>query len=167
MHRSPELRAVLAFRLRSRTPEGWSRFYALWMAFNAIYGGEPDDRERARVMNAVRLHTPTREAKNLLRRHAASITMLIATPPGDLRRESWDPKFSAASKRCVRRYLDRNSSAQGRLSAVAGILYQVRCNLVHGSKDPDNKRDKMLVRESVKVLEDLLPSLESALTAPR
>jgi hypothetical protein len=77
-----------------------------------------------------------------------------------MRRESWDPRFRAATQRCVRRYASRSETPERRLAAVAGILYQVRCNLFHGSKDPDNSRDRMLVRASLGILEDLVPTVE-------
>jgi hypothetical protein len=48
MNASPALRAQLSRRLRQRTPPEWREFTTLWMALNALYGGEPDERERAR-----------------------------------------------------------------------------------------------------------------------
>jgi hypothetical protein len=46
---------------------------------------------------------------------------------------------------------------------VGGVIYQVRCNLIHGDKDPDDARDRMLVSESVAVLRSLMPALEGQL----
>ena len=151
---------MLSFRLRHRTPERWDEFSRLWMAFNAIYGGEPDARERARVMAVVRRFVSSRDAQHLLDSRRNAIAELIAVPPGDMRREAWDPRFRAASRKYARRYRDRKSGALARLAAVAGITYQVRCNLLHGSKDPDSARDRMLVRASVDILRDLVPVLE-------
>jgi hypothetical protein len=74
-----------------------------------------------------------------------------------------DTNFRAASIRCAALYRNRQGPAKGRLAGVAGVLYQVRCNLIHGSKDPENPRDRMLVEESLAVLEVLVPALESAL----
>ena len=51
---SPALRAELSYRIRTRAPAEWSEFSALWMAFNSLYGGEPDQRERSRVMACIR-----------------------------------------------------------------------------------------------------------------
>lgn len=36
------LRAELAYRIRTAAPADWNEFSNLWMAFNAIYGGEPE-----------------------------------------------------------------------------------------------------------------------------
>ena len=127
MTASPHLRAQLAQRLRKRMPPGWQEFSKLWTAFNALYGGETGERERARVMSVVRRYVSARGAGNVLDRNKAAIAELIA--------------------------------------AVAGILYQVRCNLVHGSKDPDDSRDRMLLRASLQILMDLVPAVERGMMA--
>jgi hypothetical protein len=162
---SLRLRAVLSQRLRHRTPARWKECANLWTAFNAMYGGEPDARERARVMNAVRQYVSAKDARNILARNKAAIAELVALPPSDMRRERWDPRFRAATQRCVNRYNSPTQSPADRLAAVSGILYQVRCNLVHGSKDPDNTRDRMLVRASLQILEDLVPAVEAGMIA--
>lgn len=163
MKQSEQLRANLSMRLRQRTPPRWAEFSRLWMAFNALYGGDPGASERRRVMGIVRRLTRGKDASHLLSSHRGAIARLISSPPADFRLESWDPRFRAASKRCVRRYQNRKLSAPERLGAVAGITYQVRCNLLHGSKDPDVSRDRMLVQASVEILRDLVPLLENAI----
>jgi len=60
-------------------------------------------------------------------------------------------------------YRSEAETAVGRLAGVVGVLYQIRCNLLHGSKDPSNDRDRILVKESLVVLSALLPELEAAL----
>ena len=134
------------------------------MAFNALYGGEPDERERARVMGIVRRKVSAGNARHLLTAHADAISRLVDIPPGDMRRETWDPRFRAASERCVRKLKDGRSPYPNRLAALAGVLYQVCCNVVHGSKHPDDRRDRMLVRDSLAVLSDLVPLVEVGLT---
>lgn len=144
-------------------PQRWQAFSNLWIAFNALYGGEPDERERSRVIRTVRRFVSTKDARNILSRHKVAIAQIVSVPPGDMRREMCDPRFRAASKRCVDRYQSRTEPVEGKLAAVGGLLYQVRCNLLHGSKDPDNNRDRMLVAASLQILEDLVPVMESAM----
>jgi hypothetical protein len=60
-------------------------------------------------------------------------------------------------------YRNPKESAVGRLAAATGVLYQIRCNLIHGGKDPDSQRDRMLVRESLAVLRVLVPAIEEEL----
>ncbi len=145
-------------------PPEWREFVTLWVAYNALYGGELDQRERARAMNTVRRYISATDAKHLLKRHAASIARIIGVPPGDMRLDSWDPRFRAASERCAQLVRGRHEAPRGRLAGVAGMLYQVRCDVVHGAKDPDERRDRMLVRESLSILRDLVPTLERAMS---
>jgi hypothetical protein len=135
------------------------------MAFNSIYGGEPDHKERSRVMSAIRSYTTPNTARRVLRRCRASVDRILAIPPGNMLLDTVDPRFRAASRRCAAMYRNPNETPQGRLAAVGGVLYQVRCNLIHGSKDPFVWRHRMLVRESLSILEALLPELEAGLDA--
>jgi len=127
------LRAQLAFRIRTSAPIDWGEFTRLWIAFNAMYGGEADRSERARAMACVRRNIDESAARRTLRLLKDPIERILAIPPGDMLLNRWDPSFRAASRRCVARYRERTETAVGRLAAVAGVLYQVRCNLVHGS----------------------------------
>jgi hypothetical protein len=130
------------------------------MAFNAIYGGEPDGRERSGVMACIRRQFSERAALRVLRSVTRSTDRILAVPPGNLLLNTYDPKFRAASQRCAAICRNRTESAVSRLAAVGGVLYQIRCNLIHGGKDPDVERDRMLVRESVAMLNVLVPAIE-------
>lgn len=77
--------------------------------------------------------------------------------------DATDPSFRAASHRYAAIYQNRSETAVNRLAAVGAVLYQIRCNLIHGGKSPDDQRDTMLVRESVAVLEIVVPAIENAL----
>jgi hypothetical protein len=158
MAQSSATRSLYSLRLRTRFPPEWARFLQLWAAFNAIYGGEQDSKERARVKSCIRRHFSEREARNILSRTDIAIGRIVAIPPGDMRREQGDPDFRRKTRELVRTY-NRTKNALEKLAAVGGILYQVRCNLAHGSKDPFDPRDLMLVRESVRVLEILVAEL--------
>lgn len=159
---SSVLRAKLAYRIRTGAPNDWKEFSNLWMAFNAIYGGEPDRKERARVIASVRKNLSNRQALSVLRQVTRSVDRLLAIPPGNMMIERWDPSFRAASQRYAAMYRNEKESPVGRLAAVSAVLYQVRCNLIHGSKDPQAERDKMLVAESLLILTVLVPALEEA-----
>jgi len=160
------LRAELAFRIRTASPREWREVGNLWMAFNAIYGGEPDRRERSRVMSCIRRSFSERSALRILRSVTQSVDRILDIPPGNLLLNRYDPNFRAASQRCAALYRNRRESAIARLAAVGGVLYQVRCNLLHGGKDPDSERDRMLVNESLNVLRVLVPALEAELVGP-
>lgn len=155
------LRAELAQRLRTSSPDTWREFSTLWMAFNAIYGGEMDRRERARVMACVRSVFTDSAAIRVLRAVTKSVDQILAVPPADLRLNRWDPRFRAASARCAALYRNPAETPRSRLAGVCGTLYQVRCNLIHGSKDPTSGRDRMLVDQSLAILRVLVPALEA------
>lgn len=160
------LRAELAFRIRTASPREWREFTNLWMAFNAIYGGEPDRRERSRVMACIRRSFSNRGALRVLRAVTGAISRILEVPPGNLLLNRYDPNFRAASQRCAAVYRNRRESPVGRLAAASGVLYQIRCNLIHGGKDPDSQRDRMLVQESLAVLRVLVPAIENELVRP-
>lgn len=141
-------------------PQEWTRFLQLWIAFNAIYGGEADARERARIKAAIRKNISEAAARRILGRTDVAIDRILATPPGDTRLGPFDAEFRRASREQARLY-KTSKRALDKLVATGGILYQVRCNLVHGGKHPVDVRDQMLVRESARVLEVLVPELES------
>lgn len=160
---SAQLRADLSRRIRMGAPRDWGEFSELWMAFNAMYGGETDALERSRVMSCVRRNMSELAAVRVLRQCTQSVDQILAVPPANLLLNRWDPKFRAASQRCAALYRNKAETAVSRLAGVVGVLYQIRCNLLHGSKDPSNERDRMLVKESLVVLNALLPELEAAL----
>lgn len=154
------LRAQLARRIRAASPSDWTEFSQLWMAFNAIYGGELDSRERSRVMSCIRRNFSEQAALRVLRSVSRSVDRILYIPPGNMLLDRCDPNFRAVSQRCAALYRNRDETPIARLAAVGGVIYQIRCNLIHGSKDPDDARDRMLVSESLTVLRALLPALE-------
>ena len=162
---SAALRAELSYRIRTEAPTEWTEFSNLWMAFNAIYGGEPDQRERARVISAIRRNMNERQSLRFLRAVTRSVDQILNIPPGNMLLNRENPNFRAASQRYSGVYRNQSETAVSRLAAVAAVLYQIRCNLIHGSKDPEIDRDRMLVLESLKVLQVLLPELEGACIA--
>lgn len=161
---SQKLRAELSRRLRMESPPEWGHFSQLWMAFNAMYGGEPEGLERSRVMRILRVRLSEARSRAILRQCSVAADRILRVPPGDMLFEQWNPKFRRRSRELARAYR-KGASSNAKLVALGGILYQVRCNLVHGSKDPREERDRMLVRESTRVLEIMLPELEAAINS--
>lgn len=158
------LRAELSRRLRTESPPEWGHFSQLWMAFNAMYGGEPGNLERSRVMRILRARMSEARSRRVLRQCSDAAEQILKIPPGDMLYEQWNPLFRKRSRELAREYRTAATS-NARLVALGGILYQVRCNLVHESKDPREERDRMLVRESSRILEALLPELEAAIVS--
>jgi hypothetical protein len=67
------------------------------------------------------------------------------TCPGDDRYAPSDARYRTKT-RALARVFASGASAPEKLSALMRIVYQVRCNMIHGEKDPDFWRDKSLVR---------------------
>jgi hypothetical protein len=111
-------------------------------------------------MTTIRRSLSPEVAGLLLTELAQAIERISAIPPGDLRRDRDDPQFRAATTRCVNTYRDAAQSPQDRFATVGGVIYQVRCSLMHGAKDPFDARDCMLVEESLVILRALVPALE-------
>lgn len=101
-------------------------------------------------------------AEQILSVHEGSVRGLTDLPPGDTRYEATDPKFRALATQDAAIVRDHSQDPLTRLARLGGLLYQVRCSLLHGSKDPSSTRDRMLVTASNKILSDILPHLESA-----
>lgn len=91
------------------------------------------------------------------------LVTLSRHPPGDMRKDSSDPEFKAHTERCAADYRDHTKASYERLAGLMGVIYQVRCNLLHGDKDPDDARDFLLVDSSITVLQAVLPALEDAI----
>lgn len=158
MQHYPRLRQQLARRIRAGVPAEWHHFARLWLAFNAIYGGEADKTERRRIKSSIRSSMSAAKARAVINKTDAAVSRMLNMPPGDMRLEKADPGFRRASREQTRIYRTSPDAVE-KVAALAAILYQVRCNLLHGSKDPDNPRDNMLVRESVRILEALLTAI--------
>lgn len=134
----------------------------LWLAFNAIYGGEPDSGERGRIVMTIRSYISPIRARGLLERIHVAAERILAVAPGDMLTNRWDLRFRLANRWLAWRYRT-GPTPVSRLAALAGVLYQVRCVLIQGSHDRQEERDRMLVRESLQILETLVPELPETL----
>jgi hypothetical protein len=130
------------------------------MAFNVLYRVEPDRTERDRVVACVRSRLTAGRASAALRLVSSDVDKILALPPGRMLLESDDPDFRAESNRWADIYRAPTATVVERIAAVSAVLYQVRCNLLHGDKDPDDERDRMLVSASAAILRALVPAVE-------
>jgi hypothetical protein len=159
--------ALFSKKLRMREAPEWCEFLRLWAAFNCIYG-ESDNRffERDRVMQTVQVHINDIDSLEVIDQTTEASARILDTPPADMRKDATDLNFRAQTQALARTYGDADRSGRERLSALLGVIYQVRCNLLHGDKDPDDERDMALVRDSIIVLKKLMPVLERSIIAP-
>lgn len=161
----PELQSALAERIRTSSRPDWGKFVQRWIAFNAIYNTveRSDDGEKGQVKRSV-AYLDESTACDLLGRLRNAARELAESPPGDMRYSTESPEFYQSNEGEVKTLSDSDAGCRQRLGALLALVYQVRCNLVHGNKDPSRKRDLHLVRTSNEILEVVLPELEEALT---
>lgn len=141
-------RAARALAMMNHGQPEWDSFLRAWIGFNAVYNEHPDRTERDRVMAAVRAGFTDEEAGELLGENAGEITELLALPPGDMRLGPRHARFRQKSTADAAVVSDETAPGRERLAHLMAVVYLVRCNLVHGDKDPRAIRDRALVRAS-------------------
>ena len=135
------------------------------MAFNALYttvrGPGP---EHVAVGDAITAYLNPMQASAVLaridRRH---LTALFKLPPGDMRRGPGHPNFRLDTGREISVFRNPASSDPARLAALMKVVYTVRSNLVHGSKNPSVRRDNNLVSACIPIMDAVLPALIRAM----
>jgi hypothetical protein len=145
-------RAALARRLQNVGITDWREFIHSWIGFNAVYGAVTGVTERDRLMNAVRRLVQPEEAARILAQVKAASDYFSELPPGDMRRDRDHPRFREQSIEDLRIVNDEVAEPVERLAHLMSVVYRIRCNLIHGSKDPENVRDRRLVTASQQIL---------------
>jgi hypothetical protein len=148
MKRTLVERAKLATRIsRKEQDPAWQQFPQEWTAFKAIYSAirNPRESEADGIDRAVlKFFDDAEAAASIADMPQAAIDKLLRLPPGDDKRSPSDPQYRAKTRAWAATFASNAGAAQ-RLSALVRVVYQVRCNMVHGQKDPDHWRDKSLV----------------------
>lgn len=115
-----------------------SKFFCYYIAFNWLYNTENDNTEYARIEGYINTFISKYPSYN---------------PQSLLKSREWNQEIRGGRSGRVNSYLQEQ--VDSRVHAFLQI-YQVRCNLFHGSKSMKNPRNKILVKEASDVLEDLL-----------
>lgn len=126
-------------------PDSFFRFIAIWIAFNALYasrhGGARTDRDQ------VKSFAGSQQAK---RRHEELLTL-----DTQYQNAIQDIRYRGVfnSRNPQRRYQVPNNR---NLKDLLNCVYQIRCNLFHGGKRPDDVRDATLVEAGYTVVSKLV-----------
>jgi len=163
MKGTPHEHALLAAKwLHCGDDSRWSDFPRYWMAFNALYNAVRENRapEVDAVTKVIRLFFDAPAAQDCLTNIGPYTAALIALPPGDDRFSPTSPNYRQKSTAFVSQFQGSADPVE-RLAAVMAIVYLVRCNLMHGSKDPTVMRDQNLVAACTPILAVLVPRLEN------
>jgi hypothetical protein len=156
-------RLALANRLYRLDNPTWQRFALAWASFNTLYNSVRGGSERWRAMQLVRQYVYHNEAQRVLDRLDGPIAYFTALTPGDMRFEPANPGVRGTSAAALRRVADQHLTPVNRLSWLVAVVYQIRCNLLHGSKDPQMNRDRALIVHSLAVLDALIPRVIRAM----
>ena len=126
------------------------RFVALWIAFNALYTSRHGNEERD--WDQVRSFAEAPQAIACHRR--------LLQNDEKYRNAVQDLKDRGVYD--VRRQTLRTIRNENNLTQVARCVYQVRCNLFHGGKSPEDLRDERLVNAGYTIISKLIwPYLNS------
>jgi hypothetical protein len=131
------------------------------MAFNALYRvvRRPRQPEDQAVGDVIELFFKKNDAKRCLDLLKQPIDDLLRLPPGDDRLDPHDPNYRSRTALLANAVTTSIDPVQ-RLAGLMKIVYQVRCNLLHGSKDPEVMRDQDLVAYCTPILEVVVPALQ-------
>lgn len=149
------------------------RFIFLWIAFNAVYACEIDDRyglsEQATFMAFLEklcgLDSEKRIGSLVWQEFAGSIRVLLDTPfvfqgfwdyqAGKLSEEEWQTRFAKGKK------VAQLALAGGKTPALLGVvlnrLYTLRNQLIHGGATWNGKVNRKQLRDCTQLLGKLLP----------
>jgi len=125
--------------------DSFFRFIAIWIAFNALYASRHGSArgDRNQVKNFAGSQQAKQRHEELLTRDAEyqNATQYIGC------RSVFD------SRNPRRRY---QVPSNRKLKDLLNCVYQIRCNLFHGGKQPDDVRDATLVEAGYTVISKLI-----------
>lgn len=154
---SPHAQRALAI-IEDLGPSGQS-FVRRWMGFNAFYNHFAANSERDRLMAAVTQGMSDEQAESVFASCQSAIEYLAASPPGDMRRDPLHADFRKRAVADMRAACDDQLSSRKRLAHLVATVYQVRCNLFHGRKDPRLKRDSELITAGDSIMRAVMDHL--------
>lgn len=156
------------------------QFMAYWMAFNCLYSGNTSDCERKQIEDYIEKCDQTLQAFNAFSA-TQNIKEILSKPVVDTRYDIFGSKYSSLKGDEAVQFLQQQSNDRNRISFERSIrnysnlklcqntiigrtallltIYQIRCNLFHGDKNPMNDRDCMLVKEAAYVMKNYLDVL--------
>jgi hypothetical protein len=108
-------------------------FSDFWRGFNNLYA----QTELTKVKAFLAARVLSEEAERILADHPRHVAYLLSQPIIDMRGNGRDT--SAAI-----RAFQASDDAQVKLGELFAIIYQARCNLMHGQKSPTDDRDLKL-----------------------
>jgi hypothetical protein len=120
-----------------------------WMAFNNLYFPESGGPEREKIKNYILNNINPETAISILAAHENQITYLLSAPVIDMRGNGRD------TEEYITTYHSSDSPVE-KLKSILMVIYQVRCNLIHGQKSPARERDVVLCLNSKGIVNNVV-----------
>ena len=114
------------------------RFICFYIAFNSLYDQEKQRWEYERVSSFIKKYMERNPFYN---------------PSSLMHSKEWSKDIKNVRDGNVKSYIRNESTQKNKLFMS---IYQIRCNLFHGSKSMYYKRNVDLIQDSANILEDLL-----------
>lgn len=132
----------------SNQPEFFSQN---WRAFNAFYNNYAGT-QRKRLTKCICDSISDDDAKHVLQDLNLEIDFYASLPPGNMEYSSGDARFRRITSEDMAKALDQSVPPRERLAHLMCAVYQVRCNLFHGSKNPRVIRSRKLIAYGAKIV---------------
>jgi len=120
-------------------------FNHFWVAFNNLYSSQNGRFEPQKIKNYLSSHVSEDVALELLERHSDKIDFLISQPVKHIPENGQDTQGHVDAYTGSENPIDK-------LKSIFMIIYQIRCNLIHGQKSPSRERDVELCNNSCGIL---------------
>ena len=132
-----------------------SRFMMHWIAFNWMYSDSSGRSERERI-------------KNFCKRNRRQLSLYDPFDTDEIQVFKKEPVYNVGGadsnddpEELFKVIRDGRGNTVERATCLLLSVYQVRCNLFHGGKSPDDKRDLKLVESSAEIMNGYLEKLLS------
>lgn len=130
----------------------FDKFNNLWISFNNFYSSRRSISDRMKISEFITDHITEIKANEILSSCNKEISYLVSIPVIDMRGSGHDTTQNITS------FLNSTTNIE-KIKQILIIIYQVRCNVMHGDKSPTRDRDIQLCESSAKILELLLAGL--------
>jgi hypothetical protein len=116
---------------------------------NNLYSSLPGHPETERIVGFLAQHVPEERASAILDGRENEVDYLLSKPVADMRGNGRDTSANIEQ-------FSREERPLSKLQQLFRVIYQVRCNLEHGQKSPNNERDVDLCRCAAPLVADVV-----------
>lgn len=109
-------------------------FSSYWCGFNNLFASAGHGKERDLIKSYLGTSITPEQALEILDTNATNVDYLLSQPVIDMRGNGKDTSTNIQA-------FNATVDAKAKLFEIFMVIYQVRCNLVHGQKSPSRDRD--------------------------